>query len=75
MAIVTLYSKRVTGSGSFESSQFVKAVMFTCETGGEIINGVPRLAGQVVVLEHFDNGVNKITYNANGGAIQIDHLA
>ena len=72
---VTLHSKRVTGSGVLISPQFVKAIMFTCETGGEIINGVPRLAGQVIVLEHFDNGINKIPYDAATGAIQIDYLA
>lgn len=69
----TLYSSRVTNSGNTPLG--IKSVMFTCETGSETINGIQRLAGQVLSIESHEDSINEISYDAKGGAIQIDYLA
>jgi hypothetical protein len=50
------------------------SVMFTCISGVEIVNGVTRAAGQVIVYEWYNKRTPNITYDANSGSLQIDIL-
>jgi len=69
---LSLNSSLETGSGVVPAGK--KSVMFTCTTGTEIVNGVQRVENQVIVFEYALNATPEISWDANGGSLQIDIL-